>query len=114
MAELGIKTCIVDDKGTRALNGRTDGFHARTAEIWDSFGLHGVLREHGVQLHEWCLWVCFPTDRLSLQSVADCYTTGSDGKWTVVKTEETVDDGTRYIKVLGFPVYTFFIYPCLT
>lgn len=58
MAELGVDTCIIDDKGTRALNGRADGFHVRTAEIWDSFGIHGVLQKFGVRFDEWCLWVC--------------------------------------------------------
>lgn len=68
MAELGVKTCIVDNKGTRALNGRTDGFHVRTSEIWDSFGLHGVLKEHAVRFDEWCLWVCIPVYALRLES----------------------------------------------
>ncbi|KAJ6087155.1 hypothetical protein N7467_006069 [Penicillium canescens] len=67
MAELGVKTCIIDDKGTRALNGRADGFHVRTAEIWDSFGIYGALQQFGVRFDEWCLWAPGDDGRLSRQ-----------------------------------------------
>ncbi|KAI9830058.1 MAG: hypothetical protein M1819_005888 [Sarea resinae] len=65
MAELGISTRIVDLRGTRALNGRTDGFHVRTVEIWDSFGIANILQQQGVRFGEWSLWV--PGDNGSLQ-----------------------------------------------
>lgn len=55
---LGIKVCIVDDKGTRALNGRSDVFHVQTGEISDSFGLDSLLQQHGTRFDKWCLWVC--------------------------------------------------------
>jgi phenol 2-monooxygenase len=57
MAEFGLKVRIIDQRGTRALNGRADGFHVRSLEIWDSFGLGHVYAKHGTGLGQWSLWV---------------------------------------------------------
>ncbi|KAF1975484.1 FAD/NAD(P)-binding domain-containing protein [Bimuria novae-zelandiae CBS 107.79] len=56
MAEFGLKVRIIDKRGTRALNGRADGFHVRSLEIWDSFGLGHVFATHGTRVSQWDLW----------------------------------------------------------
>jgi len=38
MARLGIKTRIVDKRGTKIFNGQADGLQCRSLEIFDSFG----------------------------------------------------------------------------
>ncbi|OAA65798.1 Monooxygenase, FAD-binding protein [Niveomyces insectorum RCEF 264] len=39
MARCGIKTRIVDKRGTKVFNGQADGLQCRTLEIFDSFGI---------------------------------------------------------------------------
>ena len=39
MAQLGIKTRIVDKRGSKVYAGQADGFQARSLEILDSFGI---------------------------------------------------------------------------
>ena len=56
LSELGVKHRIIDQLGTRALNGRADGFQVRTVEIWDSFSLAHKLDTHGNRFREWALW----------------------------------------------------------
>ncbi len=58
MAQLGIQTRIIDKRGTRVLNGHADGFHARTLEILDSFGIADVINKKSASALEWCAWVC--------------------------------------------------------
>lgn len=48
-SELGISHRIIDQRGTRTLNGRADGFHVPTVEIWESFGIHDTVGRI-------CLW----------------------------------------------------------
>ena len=38
MARLGIKTRIIDKRGTKVFNGQADGLQCRSLEIFDSFG----------------------------------------------------------------------------
>ena len=56
LSEIGVSHRVIDQRGTRALNGRADGFQVRTVEIWDSFGLADKLRTHGTRFAEWALW----------------------------------------------------------
>ncbi|RWA13948.1 hypothetical protein EKO27_g1128 [Xylaria grammica] len=56
MAEFGLSVRIIDERGTRALNGRADGFHVRSLEIWESFGLGHVFANHGTSFAQWALW----------------------------------------------------------
>ena len=56
LSELGVKHRIIDQLGTRALNGRADGLQVRTVEIWDSFGLAHKIDTHGNRIREWALW----------------------------------------------------------
>ncbi|CAK4030305.1 phenol 2-monooxygenase [Lecanosticta acicola] len=56
LSELGIGHRIIDAKGTRTLNGRADGFHARTIEIWESFGMAERLRRYGCEFGEMAIW----------------------------------------------------------
>lgn len=52
----GIKTRIVDKRGTKIFNGQADGLQCRTLEIFDSFGFgHRAWRESNHML-EICLW----------------------------------------------------------
>ncbi|CZT22165.1 related to phenol 2-monooxygenase [Ramularia collo-cygni] len=55
-AEMGIPFRIIDKRGTRTLNGRADGFHTRTLEIWESFGIADKARKHGVPLGQFSMW----------------------------------------------------------
>ncbi|CAF9916518.1 MAG: hypothetical protein GOMPHAMPRED_001034 [Gomphillus americanus] len=56
LSELGVKHRIIDQLGTRALNGRADGFQVRTVEIWDSFDIATRIQSHGSHFGEWALW----------------------------------------------------------
>lgn len=62
LAEMGIPFRIIDKRSTRTLNGRADGFHSRTLEIWDSFGIADKLHKHGVHLGQWTMWNPDPDD----------------------------------------------------
>ncbi|KAH8807816.1 FAD binding domain protein [Xylogone sp. PMI_703] len=56
MARCGIKTRIVDKRGTKIFNGQADGLQCRTLEIFDSFDFaHRAWRESNHML-EICLW----------------------------------------------------------
>ncbi|KAK5212378.1 hypothetical protein LTR41_002620 [Exophiala xenobiotica] len=56
MAKCGIKTRIVDKRGTKIFNGQADGLQCRTLEIFDSFGFgHRAWIESNHML-EICLW----------------------------------------------------------
>ncbi|KIW37175.1 uncharacterized protein PV06_10794 [Exophiala oligosperma] len=55
-AKCGIKTKIVDKRGTKIFNGQADGLQCRTLEIFDSFGFgHRAWIESNHML-EICLW----------------------------------------------------------
>lgn len=56
LSAMGISHQVVDKLGTRALNGRADGFQVRTVEIWDSFDIADRITTHGSRFGEWCLW----------------------------------------------------------
>ncbi|KAH7143556.1 FAD binding domain-containing protein [Dactylonectria macrodidyma] len=56
LAKCGIKTRIVDKRGTKVFNGQADGLQCRTLEIFDSFGFgHRAWIESNHML-EICLW----------------------------------------------------------
>ncbi|KAL4756259.1 FAD-binding monooxygenase [Aspergillus foveolatus] len=56
LSRCGIKTRIVDKRGTKVFNGQADGLHCRTLEIFDSFGFaHRASRELNYMI-EICLW----------------------------------------------------------
>ncbi|KAH7002398.1 FAD binding domain-containing protein [Ilyonectria destructans] len=56
LAKCGIKTRIVDKRGTKIFNGQADGLQCRTLEIFDSFGFgHRAWIESNHML-EICLW----------------------------------------------------------
>lgn len=57
MAQLGIQTRIIDKRGNRVLNGHADGFHARTLEILDSFGIADFINKTSASALDWCAWV---------------------------------------------------------
>jgi len=56
MAKCGIKTRIVDQRGTKVFNGQADGLQCRTLEIFDSFGFgHRAWIEsnHMLEIYLW-------------------------------------------------------------
>ncbi|KAH7159553.1 FAD binding domain-containing protein [Dactylonectria estremocensis] len=56
LAKCGIKTRVVDKRGTKVFNGQADGLQCRTLEIFDSFGFgHRAWIESNHML-EICLW----------------------------------------------------------
>ncbi|KIX98498.1 uncharacterized protein Z520_05799 [Fonsecaea multimorphosa CBS 102226] len=56
MSRWGVRTRIVDKRGTKIYNGQADGLQCRTLEIFDSFDFaHRVWRESNHML-EICLW----------------------------------------------------------
>ncbi|KAH6984493.1 FAD binding domain-containing protein [Ilyonectria sp. MPI-CAGE-AT-0026] len=56
LAKCGVKTRIVDKRGTKIFNGQADGLQCRTLEIFDSFGFgHRAWIESNHML-EICLW----------------------------------------------------------
>ncbi|KJX93772.1 phenol 2-monooxygenase like protein [Zymoseptoria brevis] len=52
----GIPHQIIDKLGTRALNGRADGFHPRTLEIWNSFDIADKVESVGYRMSEIGFW----------------------------------------------------------
>ncbi|KAL4802050.1 FAD binding domain-containing protein [Aspergillus unguis] len=56
LSRCGVKTRIVDKRGTKVFNGQADGLQCRTLEIFDSFDFaHRVWRESNHMI-EICLW----------------------------------------------------------
>ncbi|KAK0113444.1 hypothetical protein ONS96_014310 [Cadophora gregata f. sp. sojae] len=56
LSRTGVKTRIVDKRGTKIYNGQADGMQSRTLEIFDSFGFgHRAWHESNHML-EMCLW----------------------------------------------------------
>ncbi|KAK5133017.1 hypothetical protein LTR08_008304 [Meristemomyces frigidus] len=56
LSRLGVKTRIIDKRGTKIFNGQADGLQSRTLEIMDSFGFaHRVWREsnHMLEINLW-------------------------------------------------------------
>lgn len=72
LTNFGLKVRIIDERGTRALNGRADGFHVRSLEIWDSFGLGHVFANHGTQFAQWALWVRAPSCPSACEQLTMC------------------------------------------
>jgi phenol 2-monooxygenase len=60
LSAAGVSHQIIDKLGTRALNGRADGFHPRTYEIWDSFNIADRLDSHGCAFGEVAIWTPHP------------------------------------------------------
>ncbi|CAK7228717.1 hypothetical protein SBRCBS47491_007001 [Sporothrix bragantina] len=56
MARCGIKTRIVDKRGTKIFNGQADGLQSRTLEIFDSFGFADRAWKESNHMLEICFW----------------------------------------------------------
>ncbi|PYI25887.1 hypothetical protein BP00DRAFT_451690 [Aspergillus indologenus CBS 114.80] len=56
MAQLNIKTLVIEMKSCRTLTGHADGLESRTLEILDSFGLAGIIWKESNRTMEVCLW----------------------------------------------------------
>ncbi|KAH6717279.1 FAD binding domain protein [Leptodontidium sp. MPI-SDFR-AT-0119] len=56
MARCGIKTRIVDKRGTKIYSGQADGLQCRTLEIFDSFGFADRVWKESNHMLEICLW----------------------------------------------------------
>jgi phenol 2-monooxygenase len=56
MSRLGIKTRIVDKRGTKVFAGQADGFQARSLEMLDSFGIADRVWKESNHMIEICLW----------------------------------------------------------
>ncbi|CAK7221596.1 hypothetical protein SCUCBS95973_004550 [Sporothrix curviconia] len=56
MARCGIKTRIVDKRGTKIFNGQADGLQSRTLEIFDSFGFADRAWLESNHMLEICFW----------------------------------------------------------
>lgn len=56
MARLGIKTRIVDKRGTKIFNGQADGLQCRSLEIFDSFGFADRVWKESNHMLEMCMW----------------------------------------------------------
>lgn len=57
MSRCGIKTRIVDKRGTKVFNGQADGLQCRSLEIFDSFGFADRAWKESNHMLEICLWV---------------------------------------------------------
>lgn len=66
LSEMGVSHHIVDQRGTRTLTGRADGFHPRTAEIWESFGIDDKLHKYGAPYGGLSVWT-FEGDELGIK-----------------------------------------------
>ncbi|RAH75499.1 putative FAD monooxygenase [Aspergillus aculeatinus CBS 121060] len=56
LAQLNIKTLVIEKKSCRTLTGHADGLESRTLEILDSFGLADVIWKESNRTMEVCLW----------------------------------------------------------
>ncbi|KAG4440147.1 hypothetical protein IFR05_004356 [Cadophora sp. M221] len=56
MARCGIRTRIVDKRGTKIYSGQADGLQCRTLEIFDSFGFADRVWKESNHMLEICLW----------------------------------------------------------
>ncbi|ERS99272.1 hypothetical protein HMPREF1624_04471 [Sporothrix schenckii ATCC 58251] len=56
MARCGIKTRIVDKRGTKIFNGQADGLQCRTLEIFNSFGFANRVWIESNHMIEICFW----------------------------------------------------------
>ncbi|CZR66721.1 probable phenol 2-monooxygenase [Phialocephala subalpina] len=56
MARCGIKTRIIDKRGTKIFSGQADGLQCRTLEIFDSFGFADRVWKESNHMLEICLW----------------------------------------------------------
>ncbi|KAI5359264.1 putative FAD-binding domain, phenol hydroxylase dimerization domain, Thioredoxin-like superfamily [Septoria linicola] len=71
LSEHDVPHRIVDISGTRTLNGRSDGFHVRTIEIWDSFGISDRLHKYGVPYGDWGVWTQEDDRGISRHHISD-------------------------------------------
>jgi phenol 2-monooxygenase (NADPH) len=60
-SRLGIKTRIVDKRGSKIFNGQADGLQCRSLEIFDSFGFADRAWKESNHMIEMCFWVRFKT-----------------------------------------------------
>lgn len=65
LAQLSIKTLVIERKSCRTLTGHADGLESRTLEILDSFGLAGIIWKESNRTMEVCLWVRIPCPAVS-------------------------------------------------
>ncbi|KAJ5130883.1 uncharacterized protein N7515_006922 [Penicillium bovifimosum] len=56
LSRCGVKTRIVDKRGTKVYNGQADGLQCRTLEIFDSFGMAQRAWTEANHMLEICLW----------------------------------------------------------
>ncbi|KAL3474928.1 thioredoxin-like protein [Aspergillus californicus] len=56
LARCGVKTRIVDKRGSKVFNGQADGLQCRTLEIFDSFGFGDRAWKEANHMLEICLW----------------------------------------------------------
>ncbi|KAL4795319.1 FAD binding domain-containing protein [Aspergillus venezuelensis] len=56
MATCGVKTRIIDKRGTKIFNGQADAINMRTMEIFDSFGFADRVLKEGNPMIELSLW----------------------------------------------------------
>ena len=57
MSQLGIRTRLIDKRGTRVFNGHADGLQIRTMEILDSFGVSNAIIQKSASFNEFRSWV---------------------------------------------------------
>ena len=57
MARLGVKTRIIDKRGSKIFNGQADGLQCRSQEIFDSFGFEDRVWKEANHMLEFCMWV---------------------------------------------------------
>ncbi|KKA28976.1 hypothetical protein TD95_000906 [Thielaviopsis punctulata] len=56
LARMGVSARIVDKRTDKIYSGQADGFHARTLEILDSFGVGERVWKEGYRIQEFCFW----------------------------------------------------------
>jgi 2-polyprenyl-6-methoxyphenol hydroxylase-like FAD-dependent oxidoreductase len=84
MAHLGIKARIVDKRSDKLRIGGADGVHARTQEIFDSFGFGDRLVKEGNPCVETYFWVCYtfePAPVMQQNQPNSYLMTGSEWEW---------------------------------
>ena len=56
-ARCGVKTRIIDKRGTKVFNGQADGLQCRSLEVFDSFGFVDRILKECNRMLEVCFWV---------------------------------------------------------
>lgn len=57
LAHTGVKSRLIDKRGTKVFTGQADGLQCRTLEIFESFGFADRAQKEAFWMEEFSMWV---------------------------------------------------------